>query len=257
MTNLTYNTLSQLRILRNINISYVEVDSLQLDCIITCSPDKKQGISAEVEGTNSSGNVGIGAGIGYIHRNIFKGSEQFNIKLQGSYESISNFTNFDDNYFEIRGETSLTFPRFINPFMSYGLKRRLHASTQLSANYSFQRRPGFFTRTILSGGVKYIWNIRRNNSIRHTLDLLDVSYVHLPSVNQNFLDSLTNEARVYSFQDQFIMSTGYSYYNSNYNPLIKNQPRIQTIRASIETAGNLLSLIALAANVKPDPVDGS
>ncbi|MFV0467669.1 MAG: BamA/TamA family outer membrane protein [Dysgonomonas sp.] len=255
--NLTYTTLSQLQILKNVNISFVETDSLQLNCIITCVPDKKQGFSAEVEGTNSAGYFGIGAGLGYLHRNIFKGSEQFNIKLHGAYEAITpNFSNFDKNYFEAGGETSLTFPRFINPFLTYSLKRRLHASTQITTNYSFQRRPDFFTRTILSGGIKYIWNARKSNSIKHSLDLLDISYVHLPYTNKSFLDSLTNEARIYSFQDQFIVSAGYTYYNSNYNPLVKNPTRIQTIRASVETAGNALALIAAASGIKND-ADGS
>lgn len=253
MVNLTYNSFSQLKILRNVNISFIETDSLTMDCIITCMPDKKQGISADIEGTNSAGFLGVGAGLGYIHRNLFKGSEQFSVKLNGSYEAVTpSFSNFNDNYFELKGETSLTFPRFINPFLTSGLKRRFHASTQLATNYSFQRRPGAFTRTILSGGIKYIWNEKRNSSVRHSLDLLDLSYVHLPRVEQDFLESLTDEARIYSFQDQFIASAGYSYYNSNFNPLVKNNADIKTIRATIESAGNALALIAKLIDVKPD-----
>lgn len=256
LSNLTYNTLGQLKILRNVNIAYYQVDSLQLNCIITCVPDKKQGVSAEVEGTNSAGQFGVGGGLGYTHRNIFKGSEQFNIKLKANYEAITDFSKFDDNYFEIGGETSLTFPRFINPFLSRRLKRRFHASTQLAANYSYQRRPNFFTRTVLSGGIKYLWNNRRTNSIKHTLDLIEVSYVHLPFVDNNFLDDLTPEARLYSFQDQFILGAGYTYYNSNYDPLNNRAPVITTIRASVESAGNVLALIAYAADIKEDE-DGS
>lgn len=253
LANLTYNAMSQLRILRNINISFREKDSLNLDCIITCVPDKRQGFSAEIEGTNSSGYLGMGAGVGYLHRNIFKGSELFNVKLSGSYEAVTpSFSSFEDNYFELRSEASLTFPRFINPFLTNSLKRRLHASTQLTLNYNYQRRPGFFTRTVLAGGVKYIWNERKDKTIRHTFDLLDLSYVNLPEVNQEFLATLTTEARIYSFQNQFIASAGYTFYKSNYDPLNKNTSDIKTIRASIETAGNLLSLISEIANIEPD-----
>ncbi|NDW09197.1 outer membrane protein assembly factor [Dysgonomonas sp. 520] len=257
MTNVTYDAMSQLRILRNVNISYSVKDSLYLDCIITCMPDKKQGISIEAEGTNSAGDFGVGAGIGYTHRNIFKGSEQFNIKLHGAYEAINaSFSNFEDNYFEIGGETSLMFPRFINPFLTRKIKRRLRASTQITANFSYQRRPNYFTRTISGGSLKYMWNQRRDNKIRHTLDLLDVSYIHLPYVDANFLADLTPEARLYSFQDQFIMSAGYSYYYSNHNFLNKRQNVIKTFRASVETAGNVLALAANITDVKENE-DGS
>ncbi len=260
MTSLTYSSLSQLRILKNVNISYTEFwenDSTKLRCDITCVPDKKQGISAEVEGTNSGGFFGVGGAIGYLHRNAFKGSEQFNVRLRGAYEAITpSFTDFSENYFEIGGEASLTFPRFMFPFLKSGFKRRIHASTQFNSSYTFQRRPGFFTRTVLSTGVKYIWQDRRLSLNRHVFDLIDISYVHLPknSLDAGFLNDLSPSARRYSFTDHFIMSTGYTFSRSNVlSPTrrIQNKP-IYSLRASVETAGNLLSLAARIANEQPD-----
>lgn len=260
LTSLTYSALSQLQILKNVNISYTEFwenDSTKLRCIITCVPDKKQGISAEVEGTNSGGYFGVGGGIGYLHRNAFKGSEQFNVRLRGAYEAITpSFTSFTKNYFEIGGEASLTFPRFMFPFLKSDFKRRIHASTQFNSSYTFQRRPGFFTRTVLSTGVKYIWQDRRLSLNRHIFDLVDVSYVHLPqnSLDTEFLNSLSATARRYSFSDHFILSTGYTFSRSNVTSPARrnlNQP-IYSLRASVETAGNLLALAAKIANARPD-----
>lgn len=256
-TILTYNTLAQLRILKNINIKYedfTENDSTKLRCIITCIPDKKQGISVELEGTNSNWFFGIGAGLGYSHRNVFGGSELFNAKVQAAYEAITpSFSSFNKNYFEIGGETSLTFPRFMFPFINKDLKRRLHASTQFTANYSYQRRPDFFTRTVLSTGVKYLWQNRRNNSIKHSFDLIDVSYVHIPYLDPSFDETLTSNARLYSFTDQFIMSIGYNYSNNNYSTTPnKKLQHMYSLRASVETAGNALSLIAALADIEKD-----
>lgn len=260
MTTLTYSALSQLKILKNVNISYIEIwenDSTKLHCIITCIPDKKQGISTEIEGTNSGGFFGVGAGMGYLHRNSFRGSELFNVRVRGAYEAITpSFTSFRDNYFEIGGETSLTFPRFMFPFLSHDFRRRIHASTQFSANYTYQRRPGFFTRTVLASGVKYIWQDRRQPSLtRHTFDLIDVSYVHLPraSLDSTFNANLSGAARRYSFTDQFIMSAGYTYSKTNLN--IQNSRSLKPVysfRTSIETAGNILALISTLANVDKD-----
>jgi len=260
MTSLTYSALSQLQILKNVNISYTEFwenDSTKLRCTITCVPDKKQGISAEVEGTNSGGYFGVGGGIGYLHRNAFKGSEQFNVRLRGAYEAITpSFTSFTKNYFEIGGEASLTFPRFIFPFLRSGFKRRIHASTQFNSSYTFQRRPGFFTRTILSTGIKYIWQDRRLSLNRHIFDLIDVSYVHLPqnSLDPDFLNSLSATARRYSFSDHFILGMGYTFSRTNVaSPTRRNQNHpIYSLRASVETAGNVLALAAKIAGAQPD-----
>ena len=256
LTTMTYSALSQLKILKNVNITW-ENDSTELRCIITCVPDKKQGTSTEVVGTNSGGFFGIGIEEGYLHRNAFKGSELFNVRLRGAYEAITpSFSSFSDNYFEIGGETSLTFPRFIFPFLNRDFKRSIHASTQFNTSYTFQRRPGFFTRTVLSGGIKYIWQDRRLSLNRHTFDLIDISYVHLPqsSLNSEFYDNLSAAAQQYSFNDHFIMSMGYTFSRSNIaSPIRRNQP-IYSLRASVETAGNILALAAAISDAKPNEI---
>lgn len=253
----TYSSFSRLNILKNINISYsvMAADSTLLRCVITCVPDKKQGTTAEIEGTNTSGFFGLEGALGYTHRNIFKGAETFNVKVRGAYEAITpSFKSFNDNYFEIGGEASLTIPRFLFPFLKNDFKKQVHASTQLTTNYTYQRRPGFFKRTVLAGGVKYIWQERRSSSVRHTVDLVDVSYIHIPELSPEFDESLTMNARKYSFTDQFILGAGYTYSKTNLqNP---NRTRfgipITSFRASIETAGNLLALAAKLTNAEAD-----
>lgn len=260
MTSYTYSALSQLKILKNVNINFtefIENDSTKLHCTITCVPDKRQGISAEIEGTNSGGLsggfFGIGGSLGYLHRNVFRGSEVFNIKAFGSYEAITpSFTSFNDNYFEVGGEVSLTFPRFMAPFLSNSFKRGIHANTQFATDYTFQRRPGFFTRTVLSTGMKYIWQSRRQSSIRHSFDLIDVSYIHIPDLNKKFEEELSPAALWYSFKDQFIMSTGYTFTKTNATLNSRISQPLYSFRASVETAGNALALIAKLTNAEAD-----
>ena len=259
-TATTYNALSQLSILRNVNIQYedyLEGDSTKLRCIITAVPDKKQGIMTEVEGTNSGGFFGIGSSVGYTHRNAFRGSELFNIKAKGAYEAVTpNFSSFSDNYFEIGGEASLTFPRFMFPFLSHNLRRKLRASTQFISSYTFQRRPDYFTRTVFSTGLKYLWEDRRNGTVRHTLDLIEVSYVHLPKLYPRLENTLSQNAKIYSFTDQFIVSTGYTYSKTNTNAGFytanKRNKSTYSLRAAFETAGNGLGLFAALTNIKKD-----
>lgn len=256
-TAITYSAFSRIFILKNVNISYtpVSVNGItMLDCVITCVPDKKQGVSAEVEGTNSGGFLGVETSLGYTHRNAFRRAEQFNVRLRGAYEALtSSFSNFNNNYFEIGGEVSLAIPRFSFPFLSSDFKRKIHASTELSATYTYQRRPERFTRTVSSAGVRYVWQGQNNNSARHAVDLIDVSYIHIPSLYPEFEETLTVNAKEYSFTDQFIMSMGYTYSKSNItNSLKKYGVPISSVRASVETAGNLLSLAAKIADVERD-----
>lgn len=260
----TYNALSQLNILKNVSIKYeqyLQNDSIRMRCIITAVPDKKQGISSEIEGTNSSGFFGIGTGLGYTHRNIFKGSELLNIKAKGSYEAVTpNFSNFKDNYFEVGAEMSLTFPQFMFPFLDRDLRRKLRASTQFTSSYTYQRRPGYFTRTVFATGVKYTWENRTNNRdiTVHTFDLIDISYAHIPELSKKFEEQLTTNAKIYSFTDQFILSTGYTFYRSNnlsqrlFYASNKKNRSFYSMRASIETAGNVLGIIAKLTNAPKD-----
>ncbi len=255
-TAMTYSAMSQLQILKNVNITYtpfVENDTTKLHCRITCVPDKRQGISAEVEGTNSGSFLGIEGALGYMHRNIFRGSEPLNLRLHAAYEAITpSFTSFSDNYFEVGGEASITFPRFMFPFISRDFRRRLNASTNFTSDYTFQRRPGFFTRTVLSTGVKYIWQDRRSASIRHVFDLVEISYIHIPSLDGAFASKLSDAARRYSFEDQFIMSAGYTFSKSSVSNLSRRSPLSYSFRASLESAGNLLALAAKLTNAEAD-----
>jgi outer membrane translocation and assembly module TamA len=259
-TSMTYNSFYQLHILRNVNIRYekfIENDSTKLHCIITCTPDKKQGISAEIEGTNSDGQFGIGSGLGYTHRNIFRGSELFNAKIQGSYEALSpSFSDFNQNYFEIGGETSVSFPRFMFPFLSPEFRKRVHASTEVAANFFYQRRPEYFTRTVLSSRISYSWQGWRNSPVKHKFDLIDVSYIHIPELSPDFTQSLTEAALRYSFTDQFILASGYTFIHSNYNSTRRGIYPTHSLRASVETAGNTLSLLSALTGAETNSEDG-
>ncbi len=260
--NSTYDALSRLNILRNINIRFLPVsekDSSKLFCVISCFPEKKQGFSTEIEATNTTGfsssaALGAAANVSYHHRNLFKGSELFNAKLQGSFDAISSKTfDIKNNYYEFGGETSLTYPRFLAPFLSSNFKRKSRASTQFSTSYVYQQFPKYYKRTILSAGIKYLWQSQQARStLQQTLDLFDLSYVHFPYLSESFKNSLPDYTRIYSFQDQFIASAGYSINRTNFNPMAKSMQSIYSLRASIETAGNILDLSAKIFKVDPD-----
>ena len=244
----TYKALGRLGIIKFINIDMrpcLDVaGDLWVDAYILLNRDKSQTISFSLEGTNSEGDLGFGIGADYQHRNIFKGSEILNVKFKASYESLSGDLSglINDNYSEYSGDIGITFPKFKMLFLKESFKRRIQASTEFMTSFNYQERPEY-TRIIAGAGWKYIWS-ERNNQNRHTFNLIDVSYVYLPKSKINFLDSITNPLLRYSYENHLIMRMGYTFYKTNKqlsNPLAKVfQNNIYTIRASAETAGNLL-----------------
>ena len=244
----TYKALGRLGIIKYINIDMKAVGEiggdLWVDAYILLNRDKSQTISFSLEGTNSEGDLGFGIGADYQHRNIFKGSEILNVKFKASYESLSGDLSglINDNYSEYSGDVGITFPKFKMPFLRESFKRRIQASTEFMTSFNYQERPEY-TRIIAGAGWKYIWS-ERNNQMRHTFNLIDVSYVYLPKSKSNFLDSITNPLLRYSYENHLIMRMGYTFYKTNRRPTTPFttvlQNNIYTIRASAETAGNLL-----------------
>lgn len=244
----TYKALGRFGILKFVNVTtnpVGEIDGkMYVDTYILLQRDKSQSISFSLEGTNSEGDLGFGVGVNYQHRNIFEGSEVLNAKFHTRYESISGDVAglINDNYSEYSGEVGIVFPKFKAPFLKRSFKQRIQATTELNTSFSYQARPEY-TRIIAGAGWKYVWSERQNQT-HHTLNVLDLNYVALPKSKSHFLDSISNPLLRYSYEDHFIMRLGYSFYHTNkheLNPMSKAmQQDIYTIRASAETAGNLL-----------------
>ncbi len=267
----TYQSLSRLSILRFINIEMVPAGLVDghpaLDAVVSISRNTKMAVSLELEGTNSEGDFGFGVGATYQNRDLTRRSELLTMKLRAAYESLSgNLDGFINKRFtEYAAETGITFPKFELPFASRAFKKRIQAGTEFNVSFNYQERPEY-TRVIFGAGWRWKWNNRLPHNIqrRHTIDLVDVNYVRLPHSTINFIDEVApdNPLLRYSYEDHFIMRTGYTFNQSNrriptatVNAFVM-QPSITTWRASVETAGNVLrglSLLLAGKHAKDDP----
>ncbi len=262
----TYEALSQLGILKFINIEMRpdthdgSIDGLV--AVISMSRNKKQGVTLELDGTNSEGDLGFGIGATYKHRNLAKRSDLLTVKFRTAYESLSGDAEgfINNRYSEYAGEVGITFPKFKAPFLSSDYKRRRNANTEFAISGNYQERPEY-TRVIAGAAWRYKWTHRRGyRSTRHQFDLVDINYVRLPKSTLNFLDSIapTNPLLRYSYEDHFIMRIGYSFYNTNKRVPTANanafaiQPSVTTMRGAFEAAGNLLYAISSIAGQKKE-----
>lgn len=255
----TYSSLSRLGILKYSNIRFVEHldnDSAYLDAYVSLSKNKNKTLSFQVEGTNSAGDLGAAASVTYTHRNLFKGSETFNIKIRGAYEAVTGLEGYsNNNYTEYGVETSLEFPEFMFPFLKSDFKKSVNAKSQVSAKYNWQIRPEF-ERTLASAAWSYRWNSRRRAS--HRLDVLDINYIYMPYRSKTFIEYLNymdeiNPLLRYSYEDLFIVRLGYTYtYNSaGVSTQQTAKKSSYSIRFNIEESGNLIYGFSKLIHGKP------
>lgn len=254
----TYKALGRLNIVKFINIDVRPVGEIDgkiwLDAYVLLSRDKSQAFSVSLEGTNSEGDLGFGVGLDYRHRNLLRGSEALNAKFRMSYESLSGDLSglINNNYSEYAAEVGLNYPKFKFPLLKTDFKKKIQASTELATSFNYQERPEY-TRIIAGAAWRYLWSDRAQQQ-RHIFNLIDLNYVYLPKSRSHFLDSIPNPLLRYSYEDHFIMRLGYNLYRTNKRPstLLSSsfQRNVYTLRAAVETAGNLLYGISNMVNQK-------
>lgn len=220
--------------------SYKTSSTNYLDVDVQVQNNKINTISFQPEGTNTAGDLGAAATLSYQNRNVFRGSETFNLELRAAFEAITGLEGYSDkNYIEYSVRSSLLFPRLLAPFVSKAFRRRSSATSEVSVSWDLQNRPEFHRR-VFSAGWKYAWA----NPVKHlsyNYNLLDLSYVYMPWISQTFkhdyLDNTLNRNAIlkYNYEDLFIMSMGFG---------ISYKTPTESFRANIESAGNILSAVS-------------
>lgn len=256
----TYGSLNSLQALKSSSIRLTpdSADPTRLNCDLYLWNNKKHSIATELEGTNTAGDLGAAASVTYTNRNIFHGSESFSLKLRGAYEAITKLEGYDNSkYIEYNIESGFQFPTFLLPFPSAEKKQSLKASSEINFQYNLQNRPEFHRR-VATATWSYKWAAINNPKTQHKLDLFGLDYIFMPWISDTFrkdyledTDSKNSVIR-YSYEDLFIMKTGYSFlYNSSRKAQMSGlyQTNAHQIKVNVEFAGNLLYGISKAAKI--------
>ena len=246
----SYSRLNRLGAVQSSRITLTEnaEDSTKLDALISVTPSKRNSFNVELEGTNSAGDLGVAVAFSYQNRNLFRGSELFNLKARGAFEAIKGLRGYNDqNFIEYSFEAGIAFPDFIFPFLRQSFRKRALATSEVSFMFDSQDRPEFHRR-VLTASWRYKWS-RAARRMQHKIDLLDINYVFMPWISDTFRETYLdnpesrNAILRYNYENLFIVKWGYSfsYSSQSLNPSSKNYgTNAYIIRASIETAGNLL-----------------
>lgn len=233
----TYAALNALGPVKYVDIAFRPAGDSLLACDITLSKTKLNSVSLEMEGTYSAGDWGVAGGVGYSNRNLFRGAEEFTLNANASYE----WRGRGGRAIEAKAEAGIQFTN----------------APRITIGYQYQNRPDEFTRTVAQAGVSYTYR-PYNSRWQHRFNLLDISYIYLPWISQEFSDYFLQDKNIlkYSYEDHFILSWAYS---GSYTSKRQNQPlrNYLNLNYSVETAGNLLYGISKLFNLPQDPDDGA
>ncbi|WP_439182415.1 BamA/TamA family outer membrane protein [Carboxylicivirga taeanensis] len=242
LVNKTQLLLSELQLFRFVNIRFRELEGQTdeqgnglLQCMIQLSSSKLQSYTVDVEGTNSSGNLGAAGSFKYKHKNFLRGGEVFDMRfrLAGENQVAKDKSSF--RTMEVGGDAVLTIPKFLIPFKVENFRRRFNPRTNFSLAYNYQKRPDY-TRTIANGRVGYSW--KSSPLVSHFLAPIDFSVINVPYLNPDFKKGIEDSFLKYSYEDHLISSSTYSFtYNEQ---SIAGNRNYHFFQGNIQSAGNII-----------------
>ncbi len=266
----TLSRLMSLKTFKFVNIKFTESkeDSSSLDANIYLTPLLKKSIRFQVEGVSKSNNfVGPGVELTFTNRNLFRGAEMLQLKLNTAYETqISRQQSGALNSFEYGTSIGLYFPRFITPIPIRSRSTKYLPQTQFKVTYNFQERLRYYRLASFNVSAGYIW--RETTYRTHELFPADVSYVKKSKISAEF-DSLlrNNPTLANSFQNQFIIGSRYSFIINTQlreDIVTKYEPRDSRksnfyFNGTIDLSGNIVNAIQRLdkSEEKPKEVMGS
>lgn len=252
----TYNNYGRLQALRSSSVHFQDMGNGILNCQVSLMTEKVNQVSAEVEGTNTAGDLGVASAVSFTNRNLFRGSEVWSTKAKAAFEAITGLEGYNDqNFFELTLETKLNFPRIIVPFLSERRRMNLHGSSEVSLQYDTQERPEFHRR-FLTALWSYKWN-NRMNKVQQKWDAIGINYVFMPWISNTFREEYLNSDNArfaivrYSYENLFILNSAYNFiFNSSGSPTGQmGQKNAHQFHIGVESAGNFLYLFSKVMNV--------
>lgn len=232
--NNTYNRYASVNLFSNVNIQTRAVDSSTVNCVISLTPAKMQGIKVNAEASvNSSGLFAITPSISYYHRNVFGGGEYFSMGFKGNFQM--NKLAYAQEY---AVSSSLTLPKFL------GLPQSVFPSTlpktEFNITFNYQDRPEY-KRAIISTKYGYNWVYDNNKFFQVYPAKLSAVNVYETS-GQTVIENIKDPYLRNSFKSHFDLGSSASLYyttNTEVNPKVN----YFYTRVQADWAGNSTSLL--------------
>ena len=242
----TYKHLSAFNVFKMVEVNFDDhtMSKDSLNCNIYLTPSKPQEFVYGIGATNTSGNIGASFSNTYRNKNIFNGAETFDLRYLMSWESQTSFNGeqngFDVNTQEYGLESRLYFPRMLAPRFLRMWTREKTPRTNISLMLNYRRRPDY-TRSMINLNLNY--QFADNKYLSSTVTPVRLSSIKISNADQAFLDWLDRLFIKDSYQDHFILGSGYSFVFNNQSA---GKRSYHYVKFNLSWAGNMLTLASRA-----------
>ncbi|MDD4644752.1 MAG: BamA/TamA family outer membrane protein [Bacteroidales bacterium] len=248
----TIESFSSLRNFKQIKVNFTPTgnpaDSIQnLNCQIFLSPMTRQSYDIALEGTYSSGNIGVSGNLIYKNRNLLRGAESFELKFKGAVEFLANSVSDFNKMVEFGVDSRFEVPRAWLPFSIKPGSKFGKPHSSVSMSYNYQRRPDF-TRTIANAAYGYNW---KSQLSLHQINMFEFNYVNVTEMSESFYASIKDTYIENSFRSHMVPALNYTYTYTD--QAINKQSSFFYLRVRPEIAGNTFyAYNRLSGMVKPE-----
>ena len=224
-----------------------DIEEGYLRCYILASPTLKQGFNVELEGSTTSSFYGLSATVGYQNRNLFRGVETLNTSVTFGYEYMKAPNTSKRRANELGFAVGLSFPRFILPF-HLSTRNINMPRTKVEVSYNYQDRP-YYRRDLSRATWTYSWR-SLNGRYSYQLRPVDLNWINVSYIDENFFNSLENEYLRQSYLTQAIVGLSASYTYNNQNKNVGGNATLMHV--NFESSGNLVNLFERAFSKKTE-----
>lgn len=252
----TFKSLLGLGIFKGVTIQFFKSDEFpaRLDCYIICTPLIKQSITLETEVVNTNNNRGIDGSLIYRNKNLFKGGEVIQLKLQGALTAQNQLGQEKEdpnlltltrvqqlfNTFQIGPEFTFSVPRAFFPFSLFPFKNEMLPRTYFKTSVNYQATANY-VRNILD--FEYGLTFRSKNRLfKYEIAPFEIYSVkaNLTSAFTSSLQNLNDAFLINSFVDHITtLSKVGVVYSSKENMLTSTTP-VHYVRVLGMSSGNIL-----------------
>lgn len=229
-------------------------DPYRLNVFYYLTPAKKKSLQAEVDAFSKENKyIGSKLSINWRNRNVFRQSEQLEVKLYGGFEISSNDSLKKNNNYRFGTEATLNFPRYLIPFIRIKESNLYPARTQFLLGYEYFIKQSFYTKNIFRFNYEFQW--RESANKQHILAPLAVTYLNAANITDSFYAAAAvNPALLSTVYNEAIVASSYTFTYNTLNPLAKNQWYFNT---NLEAAGNLIGLVSNAKDARSKNILGA
>jgi Outer membrane protein/protective antigen OMA87 len=175
--NIALNRLVNMGTFKFVKNEFDQVEENLLNVYYNLTPYPKKSLRAELGGyTKNDSRVGSQVSLSWRNRNTFRGAELFAIKGTAGFETQFGGGVKRPNTYQFGIEPSLTFPRFVVPFVKPKSSSLFVPRTTIKLGYDLLLREDLYRIHSVKGNYGFQW--KENVRTEHQLYPINITYVN-------------------------------------------------------------------------------